>query len=141
MQAERFYSVEDDGLRQPWNAFSVWLNPPYGRGTRNRSNQEIWSQHCLFEWEAGHVGNAIMLLNAVPERRWFQALWAFDICFTDHRISFNGPDARKAPTHGNVFIYLPRRHGYASARRAFREVFSQFGPVVPGGVAWQRTAA
>lgn len=30
--AARHYTVEDDGLRQPWRG-TVWLNPPYGRET------------------------------------------------------------------------------------------------------------
>ena len=30
--AKKFYSLEDDGLTQPWSG-NVWLNPPYGRQT------------------------------------------------------------------------------------------------------------
>ncbi|RII28374.1 MAG: adenine methyltransferase [Geobacter sp.] len=30
--AKRFYSVLDDGLKQPWEG-RVWLNPPYGKHT------------------------------------------------------------------------------------------------------------
>ena len=31
-KCERHYTVEQDGLKQPWGGFSVFLNPPYGRG-------------------------------------------------------------------------------------------------------------
>jgi hypothetical protein len=124
VKAKRFFTVDDNGLTQPWIAGSVFLNPPYGK-TFGRSNQEVWSERMVAEYNAGHFYEGIMLVNAVTDRKWFQKLWVYPICFTDHRIRFYSPQgAGNAPTHGNAFVYLGNHH------ENFMGIFSQFGVVV-----------
>jgi hypothetical protein len=94
VRAMRYYTEEDDGLRPPWIACRVFLNPPYGRDEDNESNQERWSQKLIEEYTCGNIAEAILLVNAVTDRKWFQPLYQFPICFTDHRIRFyNSPYA------------------------------------------------
>lgn len=123
--AWRYYNQAEDGLRRQWHGH-VWLNPPYGKDVRNRSNQEIWSDNLLQEYCSGRVSQAVLLVNAVPDRKWFQPLWGFPVCFTDHRIKFISLDGtpKHQPTHGNAFVYFGPR------RRQFHKVFLQFGRVV-----------
>ena len=64
-KCERHYSVEDDGLAQPWDARSVWCNPPY-------SNLGDWVQKAWDEWRRGRCGRIVMLL---PANRCEQAWW------------------------------------------------------------------
>lgn len=39
--ARHHYSLQDDGLKQPWSG-AVWLNPPYGKHTSD------WLKKCTY---------------------------------------------------------------------------------------------
>ena len=58
--AKRYFTIEDDGLAQPWEGI-VWMNPPY-------SNSLPWVQRFLDH------GNGIALLP-VAISRWYQSLF------------------------------------------------------------------
>lgn len=109
----------DDGLTCPWYG-RVWLNPPYG------GLQADFTTKLLSEYRAGNVTNAILLVNAnSTDTRWFSGLWNHTLCFTDHRINFEGVhNSGTGSTHGSVFAYL------GLARDLFANVFSEFGAVV-----------
>ena len=126
VQAKRFYSIEENGLMQSWKCHSLWLNPPYGKGSTGKSNQEIWSCHLIDEYEAGNVEQAILLVNAVMGNAWFQRLWYnYHACLTNHRIRFWSPQTLAVqPTFSNAFFYF----GKQSER--FRKHFQQFGRVI-----------
>jgi ParB family chromosome partitioning protein len=106
VRAQKYFNQQINGLVQPWHG-RVWLNMPYG-----------------------NIEQAIVLVNAVPDRQWFQGLWNYPICFTDHRIRFldRYGDEQKSPTHGNAFVYFCNRADFQLRR--FREGFTQFGHVV-----------
>lgn len=123
VEAETFYTADDDGLQQEWFG-KVFLNPPYGKDG-NESNQGKWSHRLIEEYEAGNVDEAILLVNATPGNKWWAPLWYYLICFPDHRIHFNTPEGEtKQATHSNAFVYLGKN------TERFVEVFSRFGPVV-----------
>lgn len=109
----------DDGLTCPWYG-RVWLNPPYG------GLQADFTTKLLTEYKAGNVTEAILLVNAnSTDTRWFAGLWDHTLCFTDHRINFDGVhNSGTGSTHGSVFAYL------GAARDLFASVFSKFGAVV-----------
>lgn len=107
VQAERFYTIANDGLQQSWACSTLWLNPPYGK-TRNRSNQDIWSQRLVQSWRLGHVHAALLLVNAATDTAWWQALGReFQICLIRGRLKFwrSSMDA-DSPTHGNSLVYI-----------------------------------
>jgi len=123
VMAGSYYTIEDDGLSQPWHG-RVWLNPPYGRD-EGQSNQGRWSAKLLDEYGAGNVAEAILLVNAVTDRSWFHPFWGHAICFCYSRIRFYAPDVEKAaPTHGNVLVYL------GSNVEAFRKHCQHLGAIV-----------
>lgn len=119
VQAARYYSIDDDGLTQPWKG-RVWLNPPYGRLAGD------FITRLVRDYKAGDITGAVCLVNAhCTDTRWFQELWDYPLCFTDHRINFAaGTAARSGSTHGSVFAYL------GTDPAAFAEQFAQFGAVV-----------
>jgi phage N-6-adenine-methyltransferase len=61
----RFFTIEDDGLTQPWAGERVWCNPPF-------SNIRPWVEKAWHETLAGPV---VMLLPANrTEQGWWQDL-------------------------------------------------------------------
>jgi len=125
IQAETFYTVADDGLNKPWFG-RVWLNPPYGK-EGNDSNQDIWAQHLIAEYQAGNVIEAILLVKAALGYNWFENLWwDWPVCFGRERLSFirsNGDDEGKSK-QGTAFLYL------GDEVACFRRVFGRFGRVI-----------
>ena len=123
VKAARYFTKDDDGLEQAWRG-RVWLNPPYGYGESNQSNQAIWSRRLVAEYQVGNVAAAVLLVNATPGNKWFAPLWDFPICFPDHRIRFYGEDGEQsAPTHSNALVYL------GPDVERFAETFSRFGVI------------
>jgi phage N-6-adenine-methyltransferase len=123
VKASKFYTKEEDGLTRPWFG-NVWLNPPYGGMAKE------FVAKLIQEFEYGDVRSAIVLLNAnSTETRWWQPLWQYPICFTDHRIKFVSPDglSESNPTNGSAFVWMGRRSTKLSA---FINQFSKWGTVV-----------
>ena len=124
IKARQFYTLETDGMNNPWHG-SVFLNPPYGLDENGDSIVETWVNRLVDEYESGNVREAVLLVNNTTERKWFKALWAFPICFTDHRICFyNGDGQQKQPTQGNAFVYFGKHP------LTFAEAFRPFGTIV-----------
>lgn len=64
--APRYYTIDDDGLRQPWNAPHVWCNPPY-------SDIGPWVARAWEQMRAGACELVAMLLPATrSEQPWWQ---------------------------------------------------------------------
>lgn len=123
VKAAQYFTIDDDGLTKPWMG-RVWLNPPYGRGD-GESNQSAWTKRLLQQYREGCTTEAVLLVNAVTDRGWFQPLWQFPICFVSQRIRFyNTETPAGQPTHGSVLVYL------GDNKERFVDIFSQFGPVV-----------
>lgn len=65
-KCDRFYTLADDALRQPWDAESVWCNPPYSDLVR-------WVMHAKMEVCNGRAERVTMLLPANrTEQSWWQ---------------------------------------------------------------------
>ena len=59
-KCDRFYTREQDGLKQDWGGEVIWCNPPYGRTIGD------WVEKC-----ARHQGIAVMLIPARTDTRWW----------------------------------------------------------------------
>lgn len=84
--AREHYTIEDDGLSQPWHGY-VWMNPPYGR------HADAWLAKL-----ADH-GQGIALIFARTETAPF-ANWVWNradgMLFLKGRLFFHRPDGSRA---------------------------------------------
>jgi hypothetical protein len=64
--AERFYCPPQDGAELPWDAATIFVNPPYSKA------RERWVRRCI---EAASTGSTVILLMpaATDTRIWQQA--------------------------------------------------------------------
>lgn len=125
VQASAYYDQELNGLAQPWEG-RIWLNPPYGK-TAGRSNQDIWAENLIAEYEGGNTTEAILLVKAALGYNWFERLWyGYPTCFVRERLYFTAEDGSgdgqaKAAT---AIIYFGR-----DVTR-FKSVFQTIGRVI-----------
>lgn len=83
--ADRFYTPPTDGAAEPWDAETIYCNPPYGEA-RIR-----WVRRCA---EAGAAGSRVALLIPAhtDTRIWHEALeTATSVLFIKGRVKFGVP--------------------------------------------------
>lgn len=103
-EAERFYTIDDDGLAQAWfpanRTPGVFVNPPYAKA------REPWVERCIF---AARVQPVILLIPAATDTRIFQkaASSADAVVFIKGRVKFGTlrPNRRQhAASHPSALI-------------------------------------
>lgn len=82
--ADETYTVEDDGLSQPWYG-DVWLNPP-------GSEKKAWYSRLSAQYQCGNVDRAVALAWGHSSSEWFQEHFstADVVCFLEERDVFLG---------------------------------------------------
>jgi ParB family chromosome partitioning protein len=118
VKASRFYSKEQDGLKQTW-AGRVWMNPPYEKGLIDR-----FAEKLAASVQDGTVAQACVLVNNATETQWFRRMVsvASGVCFPTGRVRFISPQGEKgAPLQGQAVIYIGADFG------SFATHFKQFG--------------
>ena len=97
----RFYTKEEDGLRQDWANHRVFCNPPYGRAIG------AWVRKCC---EAARAGATVVLL--IPSRtdtRYFHE-WIYGVAdelrFVRGRLRY-GDGKQSSPFPSLIAVYRP----------------------------------
>ena len=99
-KCERFFTPEDDGLKQEWSGV-CWMNPPYGRQIGH------WMKKAL---ESSKAGATVVCL--VPARTcttwWHDYAEQGEYFFVRGRLRFGGA-AHDAPFPSAVVVFRPSR--------------------------------
>jgi site-specific DNA-methyltransferase (adenine-specific) len=99
-KCERYYTEEQDGLKQDWSGEIVFCNPPYGRDVQK------WVKKCFDEVYSGKCRCAVMLLPARTDTRWFHdyIYHRAEVRFVKGRLKF-GDQKQPAPFPSMVIIF------------------------------------
>lgn len=120
VQAKRFYTEAEDGLRHKWTG-NVYLNPPYARGVVDRFAVKFVAHYLL-----GHIREGCVLVNNATETVWFQTLGVCvtAICAIQGRVSFGGPASEgNKGLQGQALLY------YGAHAGIFKRVWEPHGQV------------
>ena len=85
-KCERYFTKDQDGLKQDWSGETVFCNPPYGRKVGK------WVEKCFKEVYQGNCKCAVLLLFANTDTKWFHD-WVYhkaEIRFLKGRLKFGG---------------------------------------------------
>lgn len=108
------YTIEDDGLAQPWRG-RVYMNPPYGRVIGD------WVDRLTSEYTNGNVTAFVALVPARTDTAWFQNFTGSHLCLVRGRLTFG--DAEQGAPFPSAAAYMgPNPQTFLSA-------FSVLGPV------------
>lgn len=99
-KCEKYYTEEQDGLKQDWSGEIVFCNPPYGREVPK------WVKKCFDEVYSGKCRCAVMLLPARTDTRWFHdyIYHKAEVKFIKGRLKFGG-QTQPAPFPSMVVIF------------------------------------
>lgn len=100
-KCDKYYTKEDDGLKQSWQNERVFCNPPYGREIGK------WVHKCFIESHRPNT-TCVMLLPARTDTKWFHN-YIYDLPFTEirfikGRLKF-GDSKNSAPFPNMVVIF------------------------------------
>ena len=121
VDAETFYTKEDDGLTRVWGK-RVWMNPPYAQPLVTEFVGAL-----VERLESNEVEQACVLVNNATETGWFQHMLAASsaVCFPKGRVRFLSPDGNTGtPLQGQAILYMGKRP------KAFCKAFCKMGEVL-----------
>ncbi len=102
VRADRYYYLEDDGLAQPWQARTIYINPPY-------SSAAEFIRKAHRAWKVGECEIVLALLQVQMHHHWVHQYLAgaADIFFLRGRVAFEriGMPSNPAPFGNMVIIY------------------------------------
>lgn len=97
-KCERFFSKEQDGLRQEWRGV-CWMNPPYGRGIIK------WVKKAKISADAG--ATVVCLIPSKTGTLYFQE-WILpfmrSLTFVKGRLKFEAGDLKNAAPSDHVIV-------------------------------------
>ena len=102
-KCEKYYTKEQDGIKQDWSGETVFCNPPYGREI------SAWVNKCFNEVYAGGCPCAVMLIPARTDTQWFHKYIyrKAEIRFIKGRLKFGG--CKNAAPFPSMVVVFSRR--------------------------------
>ena len=99
-KCDKFYTIEDDGLKQDWSGETVFCNPPYGKGISE------WVEKCYTEGQKRGT-TVVLLIPARVDTKYAHEFIhdkATDVRFVKGRLKF-GEGKNSAPFPSMVVVY------------------------------------
>ncbi len=125
VQADTYYTIEDDGFSQEWRG-NVWLNPPFSNGGE-------WMRKLLEEYQAGNVQQAAAVTHAYLDAKWWHEIAdaGVPMVFTKGRPKWHR-DGKLIPSrsNGGVFYFFGPTEKYEQFFEAFAELGDGGTPVM-----------
>ncbi|BAS55295.1 hypothetical protein NIES2135_54310 [Leptolyngbya boryana NIES-2135] len=120
VKASQYFTIEDDGLAQEWNAKTVYINPPY-------SDVAAWVDKVVTEQDRNNIGDVLLLVKADTSTQWFAQIWesATAVCFLKKRVRFIN-----AESEGNAAPFASAIAYFGSEIDRFYYAFESAGSVV-----------
>ena len=109
--AQRYYDESDDGLSQPWNADTVFMNHPY-------SNSKEWIPYAVQQHEL-HNNEMLLLIKLDISTKWWRSVAGYPWLAYNKRLKFGG--GKGAAPFQSAMVYLGTRV------ERFHNVFEQDG--------------
>lgn len=102
--ATRFYTAQDDGLKQDWVG-RFWMNHPFSRVMNPLCVQKAESEYAV-----GRATEGCSISFAATSEGWFQPLLRRPQCYLSPRTNYYLPDGTKkrGVTKGSVVTYFGR---------------------------------
>lgn len=102
-KCKKFYTKDDDGLRQTWKDEVVFVNPPYSKKTKTNPGQEAWIKKA---YEESAHATCVMLIPARTDTKAFHKYiyGKAEIRFISGRLKFSGAK-NAAPFPSMVVIF------------------------------------
>lgn len=97
-KCDKYFTKDDDGLKQNWGGYRVFCNPPYGREIGK------WVEKAYNENNNGTF--IVMLLPARTDTKWFHDFIynKYEILFLKGRLKFN--DQKKAAPFPSMIVIM-----------------------------------
>lgn len=99
-KCDRYYTAEQDALKQDWSGETVFCNPPYGRQIGD------FVKKCFCEVYQGNCNCVVMLIHARTDTRWFHdyIYHKAEVRFVKGRLKFGGMK-NNAPFPSMIVIF------------------------------------
>ena len=98
-KCRRFFTKEDDGLEQDWGGFTVFVNPPYGKGI-GKWLKKGYESGCQPDTKV------VMLIPARTDTKYWHdyVMRASEVYFVKGRLKFGG-SLNSAPFPSAVVVF------------------------------------
>jgi len=118
-----------DGLKEPWKAATIYVNPPYGLDSQRGRTIKDWLRKCEEAYRVNGAEVIALVPVATNTGHWKKYIFgrATAVCFLyDTRLRFleNGEDSGKGAPMSCAMVYWGRDIG------RFSDVFMPFGAVL-----------
>ena len=103
-KCEKYFTIEDDGLKQNWGGYNVFMNPPYGREIKD------WIQKAYNESKKENTIVVALIPARTDTSYWHDYIFnkAKDIRFLRGRVKFeniNGIVESSAPFPSAIVVF------------------------------------